>query len=115
MGMPAHRYKQIAAASRCTTAALYYYFPAGKAQLLRKVVHCSASLKADMVIQAGQEATSLDQRLRAFGHAAIQSFADSQGAVSVRLDTAGLAPGAYTLVARGNTSGLIAIGAFQVK
>lgn len=42
-------------------------------------------------------------------------FADSQGAVSVRLATAGLAPGAYTLVARGNTSGLIAVGSFDVK
>jgi hypothetical protein len=42
-------------------------------------------------------------------------FADSQGAVSVRLSTAGLAPGAYTLVARGNTSGLIAVGSFDVK
>ena len=42
-------------------------------------------------------------------------FADSQGAVSVRLSTAGLAPGAYTLVARGNISGLIAVGSFDVK
>ena len=42
-------------------------------------------------------------------------FADGQGAVSVRLSTAGLAPGAYTLVARGNTSGLIAVGSFDVK
>lgn len=42
-------------------------------------------------------------------------FADAAGAVSVRLSTAGLAPGAYTLVARGNTSGLIAVGAFEIK
>ena len=42
-------------------------------------------------------------------------YADGQGAVSVRLATGELAPGAYTLVARGNASGLIAVGAFEVK
>jgi hypothetical protein len=41
--------------------------------------------------------------------------ADSNGSVSVRLATKRLAPGGYTLVARGNSGGLIAVGAFQVK
>src|SRR5262245_19247076 len=41
--------------------------------------------------------------------------ADGNGSVSVRLATKGLAPGGYTLVARGNSGGLIAVGAFQVK
>jgi hypothetical protein len=41
--------------------------------------------------------------------------ADENGSVSVRLSTKGLAPGGYTLVARGNSGGLTAVGAFQVK
>jgi len=42
-------------------------------------------------------------------------FADAQGNVSVLLSTANLAPGAYTVVARGNSGGLEAVGAFELK
>jgi AcrR family transcriptional regulator len=70
--------KQIATASGCTTAALYYYFPEGKAQLLREVVQCAASAKATMLVEAGQKATSLAEWLRAFGHAAMQSILEMQ-------------------------------------
>jgi hypothetical protein len=42
-------------------------------------------------------------------------FADAQGNVSIQLSTADLAPGAYTVVAHGNSSGLEAVGAFEVK
>jgi hypothetical protein len=43
------------------------------------------------------------------------TFADNTGTVTARLSTTSLAPGAYTLVARGNASGLIAIGSFNVQ
>jgi len=68
--------KQIAGASGCTTAALYYYFPEGKTQLLREVVRCSFSQKFTAIIEAGRDATSLGEWVRAFGHAAIQMLHD---------------------------------------
>ena len=51
--------KQIAGASGCTTAALYYYFADGKSQILREVVRSSFSPQLTTVIQAGRDATSL--------------------------------------------------------
>jgi hypothetical protein len=42
-------------------------------------------------------------------------FADEQGNVSVQLSTTDLARGSYTIVARGNTSGLIAVGTVDVR
>jgi AcrR family transcriptional regulator len=70
--------KQIATASGCTTAALYYYFPEGKAQLLREVVHCAFAAKTNMVAEAGHNAASLGEWLRAFGNAAMQSLIEMQ-------------------------------------
>lgn len=70
--------KQIAAAAGCTTAALYYYFPEGKAQLLREVVQCSFSAKRMKLAEVGQDATSLADWLRSFGRAALQSLGDIQ-------------------------------------
>lgn len=70
--------KQIATASGCTTAALYYYFPEGKTQLLREVVHCAFASKTNMVVEAGQNAASLREWLRAFGNAAVQSLLEMQ-------------------------------------
>ncbi|HJZ48227.1 MAG TPA: hypothetical protein VKE41_13705 [Roseiflexaceae bacterium] len=43
------------------------------------------------------------------------AFANDQGQVAVTLSTAKLAPGTYSLVAYGNSSGLTAVTAFQVK
>jgi AcrR family transcriptional regulator len=70
--------KQIATASGCTTAALYYYFPEGKSHLLREVVQCAFSDKANMVAEAGQNATTLTEWLRLFGRAALQSVLEMQ-------------------------------------
>jgi AcrR family transcriptional regulator len=66
--------KQIAGASGCTTAALYYYFPEGKSQILREVVRCSFTQEFTAIIEAGRDATSLSEWVRALGHAAIQSL-----------------------------------------
>lgn len=66
--------KQIAGASGCTSAALYYYFAEGKAQILREVVHSTFSQKFTAILQAGRDATSLGEWVSAFGHAAIQSL-----------------------------------------
>jgi AcrR family transcriptional regulator len=70
--------KQIAGASECTTAALYYYFSEGKSQILREVVRSSFSPELTTAIQAGRDATSLGEWVRAFGNAAIQSLHDMQ-------------------------------------
>jgi len=43
------------------------------------------------------------------------AIADDQGQVAVELSTDGLAPGTYTLVAHGNSSGLTAVATFQVQ
>jgi len=43
------------------------------------------------------------------------AIADDQGQVAVELSTDGLAPGTYTLVAHGNSSGLTALATFQVQ
>jgi hypothetical protein len=50
-----------------------------------------------------------------YNQGALGVFADDQGSVSVQLSTKGLAPGVYSVVARGNTSGLIAVGTVAVK
>jgi hypothetical protein len=42
------------------------------------------------------------------------AIADDQGQVGVTISKDGLAPGTYTLVARGNSSGLTALATFQV-
>jgi AcrR family transcriptional regulator len=68
--------KQIAGASGCTTAALYYYFPEGKTQILREVVRCSFSQKFTPLIEAGRDAASLGEWMRAFGRAANQAMHD---------------------------------------
>jgi AcrR family transcriptional regulator len=70
--------KQIATASGCTTAALYYYFPDGKTQILREVVQCSFSAKTTMIVEAGRKAKDLGEWLRAFGHAAMLSILEMQ-------------------------------------
>ena len=66
--------KQIAGASGCTTAALYYYFPEGKTQILREAARSTFSEKFTSLIQAGRDATSLGEWVRAFGHVAMQSL-----------------------------------------
>jgi hypothetical protein len=67
----------------------------------------AAEIKNGYVI----DAASTDEKDKGADYAR----ADDTGSVSVRLATKGLAPGGYTLVARGNSGGLIAVGAFQVK
>jgi hypothetical protein len=57
------------------------------------------------------DASSTDEK----DNGADYTRADDKGVASVRLATKGLARGSYTLVARGNWGGLIAIGAFEVK
>jgi AcrR family transcriptional regulator len=66
--------KQIAGASGCTTAALYYYFADGKSQILREVVRSSFSPELATVIQAGRNATSLGEWVRIFGNTALLSL-----------------------------------------
>lgn len=58
--------KQIAQAAGCTNAALYYYFPGGKAEILREVVRASLSDIA-RIAEAVETATSLHDFLIALG------------------------------------------------
>jgi AcrR family transcriptional regulator len=75
--------KQIATASGCTTAALYYYFPEGKTQILREVVQCSFPAETvSMAIEAGRSATTLGEWLRVFGRAAMLSILEMQRRIS---------------------------------
>jgi AcrR family transcriptional regulator len=60
-GYAATTIKQIAKASGCTTAALYYYFEDGKQHILREVIHRSAK-EAEFVMQFPQ-AESLEEFL----------------------------------------------------
>jgi AcrR family transcriptional regulator len=59
--------KQIAQAAGCTNAALYYYFPSGKAEILREVVRVSLS-DIDRIADIGDTATSLHDFLLQFGN-----------------------------------------------
>jgi AcrR family transcriptional regulator len=70
--------KQIAAASGCTTAALYYYFPEGKTHILREAVRATFSDKLTSLLQAGRDAASLGEWMRVFGNAALQSMHELQ-------------------------------------
>ena len=70
--------KQIAGASGCTTAALYYYFPEGKTHILREAVRATFSDKLTSLLQVGRDAASLGEWMRAFGNAALQSMRELQ-------------------------------------
>ena len=68
--------KQIAGAAGCTTAALYYYFEDGKAQILHEVIRSYASDIADTF--AIPDAQSLPELLELFGKAAREMAEISQ-------------------------------------
>jgi len=90
----------------------WYNTPSGDVVALR--IRDGYLLDADAVA-AKRDAHTRNNKPGKYDDGTDHVFADAAGAVGVRLSTAGLAPGAYTLVARGNTSGLIAVGAFEIK
>lgn len=65
--------KQIAKASGCTTAALYYYFEGGKAHILREVIQLH-SVEVLQSIDKGAEYDSLQDFLQDFARAISQSM-----------------------------------------
>jgi hypothetical protein len=65
-------------------------------------------------VDARKDAHTRNNKPGKYDEGSDHMFADAAGTVSVRFSTAGLAPGAYTVVARGTTSGLIAVGAFEI-
>ena len=71
-GYSATTIKQIARASGCTTAALYYYFEGGKQHILREVIHRSAR-EVDFSGQLPQ-AESLEEFLIQLGADLAQRF-----------------------------------------
>jgi AcrR family transcriptional regulator len=64
-GYAATTIKQVAKASGCTTAALYYYFEYGKKHILREVIHRSAK-EAEFLVHLPQ-ADSLEEFLADLG------------------------------------------------
>ena len=88
-----------------TTEVQRYVF--GSRRDSQPIAVVAAEIKNGYVI----DAASTDEKDKGADYAR----ADDTGSVSVRLATKGLSPGGYTLVARGNSGGLIAVGAFQVK
>ena len=72
-GYTATSNKQIAKAAGCTTAALYYYFEGGKAQILREVIHLY-SRDLDHVFQAGKDVENLSELLIVLGRSVAQAM-----------------------------------------
>lgn len=72
-GYTATSNKQIAKAAGCTTAALYYYFEGGKAQILREVIHLY-TLDLDHVFETGQDAKDLPELLTMLGRSVARAM-----------------------------------------
>ncbi|MBA2677617.1 MAG: TetR/AcrR family transcriptional regulator [Ktedonobacteraceae bacterium] len=72
-GYTATSNKQIAKAAACTTAALYYYFEGGKAQILREVIHLY-SRDLDHVFKAGKDVENLSELLIVLGRSIAQAM-----------------------------------------
>ncbi|MEM8531811.1 MAG: TetR/AcrR family transcriptional regulator [Chloroflexota bacterium] len=74
-GYAATSIKQIAKASGCTTAALYYYFEDGKSQILREVA-LSVSADVRRVFESVAEPTSLEDLLEQLAQAIARTMPD---------------------------------------
>jgi AcrR family transcriptional regulator len=72
-GYTATSNKQIAKAASCTTAALYYYFEGGKAQILHEVIHLY-SRDLDHVFKAGEDVKNLQELLIMLGQSVAQAM-----------------------------------------
>ncbi|NOK61836.1 MAG: TetR/AcrR family transcriptional regulator [Chloroflexi bacterium AL-W] len=74
-GYAATSIKQIAKASGCTTAALYYYFENGKSQILREVA-LSVSSDVVRVFESVTEPKNLEELLEQLGAAVARTMPD---------------------------------------
>jgi hypothetical protein len=68
-----------------------------------------SEIKDGYVVAAGSTDDEEDEEGASF------AGANTDGVVSVRIDTRELSAGRYSLVARGNSGGLVAVGVFDVK
>jgi hypothetical protein len=90
----------------------WYNTPDGRAVAMR--YRDGYLLDADTVT-ARKDAHARNNKPGLYDDGTDHTFADRTGTVTARLSTTSLAPGAYTLVARGNASGSVAIGVFNVQ
>ena len=87
---------------------VYFWFNAPDGTVIPARVQRGKLISANLVDVKSRNNSTYD---RGSEHA----FADDQGQVAVGFVTDGLAPGKYTLVAHGNSSGLNAVAPFQVQ
>jgi AcrR family transcriptional regulator len=80
-GYKATSIKQIAQAAGCTTAALYYYFEDGKAQILHEVLNALAEDLAQSFVQMTGQAQSFHEVLELLGQTIAQTLPPLQGRV----------------------------------
>ena len=87
---------------------VYFWYNAPDGTVIPTRVQRGKLISADLAEQKYRDDSTYD---RGSEHA----IADDQGQVDVTISTDGLAPGTYTLVAHGNSSGLNAVATFQVQ
>jgi hypothetical protein len=87
---------------------VYFWFNAPDGTVIPTRVQRGTLINANLADQKYRDNSDYD---RGSEHA----IADGQGQVGVTISTDGLAPGTYTLVAHGNSSGLDALATFQVR
>ena len=91
-----------------STEGVYFWYNAPDGTVIPTRVQRGKLISADLAEQKYRDDSTYD---RGSEHA----IADDQGQVGVTISTDGLAPGIYTLVAHGNSSGLNAVATFQVQ
>jgi len=87
---------------------VYFWYNAPDGTVIPTRVQRGELITANLAEQKYRDNSTFD---RGSEHA----IADDQGQVGVTISTDGLAPGIYTLVAHGNSSGLNAVATFQVQ
>lgn len=75
-GYEATSIKQIAAASGCTTAALYYYFEGGKSAILSEIIGTIHQQRAKLLDNIGSPGT-LEELVTQLGHIVLTDLANS--------------------------------------
>jgi uncharacterized repeat protein (TIGR01451 family) len=87
---------------------VFFWYNAPDGTVIQARVQRGRLISADLAEQKHQDDSTYDR-------GSTYALTNEQGMVAVDLSTDGLAPGTYTLVAHGNSSGLNAVATFQVQ
>ncbi len=87
---------------------VFFWYNTPDGQVIQARVQRGKLINADLAERKYQDDSSYDRGSE-------YAITNDQGQVAVDLVTDGLAPGTYTLVAHGNSSGLNAVATFQVQ